>query len=365
MKRYYWTILAAAIALTAIAGCDEGGDDGDEIAAWKKAPFAYDTTTIATDTLPDAEKGARKLSYTFKKGENFTYRYTSSARETQTIKAPDTTMTQTGAETRVYVIKTTIQEVESDGTFEAELEVLMAKVEAVLNDETVSYVSTEVDSAEREEYWEYEALLNKPFNVRVRPDGDLVDFFRADRIVNDMIERSGLKDSLSVEQLEMFRMDIMENVIRPMASQIFRGLPEEEVGVDSAWTIPQPPIDLQILRMKPTHTFALEDFVKKGDDVVARIEGSLENETTVSDMARQSGISVEDPVVTGGGSLFFNVSKGRYEKSVTRTSIELEFSAPIPTRGGGVARMTRTQSSTTLSVLELLEANASGEEEAK
>jgi hypothetical protein len=37
----------------------------------------------------------------------------------------------------------------------------------------------------------------------------------------------------------------------------------------------------------------------------------------------------------------------------------------VPTRGGGVARMTRKQRSTTLSVLELLEVNSAGAEEAK
>ena len=51
-----------------------------------------------------------------------------------------------------------------------------------------------------DQFAEYEALVNNPFNLRVSKLGAIIDIYKADKILNKFLDIKNLSDSVDAQQ---------------------------------------------------------------------------------------------------------------------------------------------------------------------
>ncbi|HRI47911.1 MAG TPA: DUF6263 family protein, partial [Ignavibacteriaceae bacterium] len=206
----------------------------------------FDSTELKASSIDPNSVGLVKLNYNLKKGESYNFRLTSIADDNQKIVA-DTTLEQKVVQTITYLIKGKVLEVESDGVSEIEFNFNSIKLTADANGKKYTYISgAKLDSLDKERYIEYEALVNNPFTVRLDKSGDILDIFRADKIVNKLLELRNMKDSVSADDKKLLQQDMVEGALKPMVAQVFRKFPTNDVSKDSSWTNVMPEANLQL-----------------------------------------------------------------------------------------------------------------------
>jgi len=344
-------VLIILLSLVIFWGCDNKESEKPETG--KDSDFTFDSTDLQLAPVSDDAFQNVILQYSLKKGNTYKFRLTTITDESQTIQA-DTTISQKVSQTIVYLIHLEVKDLDEEKVMEINAEVKSIKLDAVSNNEKFSYVSgAKMDSLELMQFVEYEALRNNPFTIRINPEGDIVEIFKADKIANKYLEMRGMKDSISVEEKKMFQQDIINAALKPLLAQVFRKLPKTEVGKDSSWTFKMPAADLQVFKLDNTHTYKLTNFEKLKDDNIAVIEAGLISQFIINPEAKKNNIDVKKPKYTASGKIFFNLSKGLIQKSKTTTSMDVEISMPVPTQKG-MQKVTRKQYSVNNNILELL-----------
>ncbi len=174
-------------------GCGENTKEqkSDE----QKDQFTFDTTEIKA-TPVDNPAQSFYLRYKLEKGKSYNFRLTAISKDEQTITMKDTTMNQKMDQTMIYNMKFTPNEVDADSTMQMEAVITSIKVDGIFGDQPVHYQSgTTVDSADIDKYVQYESLVKNPFDIRVSKLGELLDIYRADKIVNKLLDIKGYADS--------------------------------------------------------------------------------------------------------------------------------------------------------------------------
>lgn len=339
------------ISLVVFYGCGDKDTETPKVA--DKEDFNFDSTDLSLAPLTDDAIQKVVLKYSLKKGDNYRFRLTTITDENQTIEA-DTVIRQNVSQTIVYLISMDVKDLDDDKVMEINTEIKSVKLDAISNGEKFAYLSgSKMDSVERMNFIEYESLINNPFTIRVNPDGEIMEIFKADKIANKYLELRGMKDSVSVEEKKLFQQDIINAALKPLLAQVFRKLPNTEVGKDSSWNLKMPPADLQVFKIDNTHTYKLTNFEKLNDDNIALIEAGLISQFIINPEAKKNNIDVKKPKYTASGKIFFNLSKGIIQKSKTTTSMNVELSMPVPTQKG-MQKVTRKQNSVNNNILELL-----------
>ncbi|MCK9212501.1 MAG: DUF6263 family protein [Ignavibacteriaceae bacterium] len=344
-------LVLTLLLLPLFVGCNKKEEPKKEL---NKFSTAFDSSDIKTVPITDGSFSSVDLKYSFKKGSEYNYRLTSITNDDQSILA-DTSVSQKIKQALTYLLKLNVKDVDKDGVMEIEFTFSSVKLDATGNGKTFSYQSgNKLTAEDKKNYANYEAIINNPFTARVAPKGEILEFFRTDRIANKILEIQGLKDSVSLEEKKMLQQQISEGALRPLLTQVFRKLPDHQVKKDSSWSLTNPPAQLPFFEMTNILKFKIIGFEKYNDDNLAVIDAGLSSQYKISERAKQAKVTVKSPSYTGEGKIYFNLSKGLVERSKTNLYLTIEMSMMAPARTGGMQKVTQKQYTKTTNILELL-----------
>lgn len=312
------------LGLFFVIGCSDNGKDELASDNTDKNEYTFDSTALKTETL-DNPNQAFFLRYKFKAGEKVRYRITSIMNNKQHIEA-DSVMDQNVKQTVVYLIDVSPVEVDADSVAELKLTIKSIKVNASANEQSFSFeTGTSKDSADIVKFAEYAALTNNSFSLRLSKSGEILEIFKADKIVNAYLKIKGYADSLNAENKVVVRNQIITTGLKPILSQIFRELPEKKVAKDSTWSFVQPSSQILVFQMEATTVYKITNLEKYNDDMVAVFDALLktkvEGQTKFSD--RGINYNFKKPVTTAAGKVYFNVENGMILKSKTDVNISM------------------------------------------
>ncbi len=327
--KYSFILIFSALLLF---GCgkksaDKPGDNGDK--------FAYDTTALKTEPVKDEGQKFR-LRYKFEKGVDYHYRLTSISQDDQTIQA-DTNFSTSMLQNVVYLINLGLNNIDKDSVMELSCNINSIKLDATVNGQSYSYQSgVTKDSAELKKYTEYESLVKNPFSVRVSKIGEILEVFRADKIVSRYLNLKGLADSATTQEKDMLRQNIVEGALKPIMIQLFRKIPEKEIAKDSSWSFTQPPSRFLIYTAENTNIYSVDDLELLNSDKLAVINAGLKSVMTGSDSYNDRGVKYQftKPKTSGTGNIYFNLTKGLIQRSKTGTKVEISYSMEMNTAKG-------------------------------
>ena len=347
MKQF---VILLAFALVLI-GCSKES----EKPILDKDKYSVDTTEIKTVKLENQNEQFF-INYGFEKGKEYNYRLTNVAENTQTVDANDTLLSQKVKQTLSYLINIKILDFDVDSIYEVAFNITSVKLDADANGEKFRFESeTSKDSLDKLRYSEYVAVRNNPFNVRVNKVGEIIEIYKADRIINEFVKLKGVADSISAAEKEYVKKDMIEHALRPLVVQVFRQLTNKVMAKDSSWTNPQDPTKLMIFQIQNTSTYQVKSLELLNDDKIAVIDAGLKTiisgDNKVTD--RGATYTFKKPVTSAEGKIYYNLSKGCVQKSKTNSQIQITYSMEIPTPQG-LQKGTKTEKVVNTNILELL-----------
>ena len=290
------------------------------------ASFAFDSTDIQTSPVSNPNQNFF-IRYNFEKGKDYNYRLTSISDDNQTIKA-DTTILQHVTQTVTYLMNLSLSNVDKDSVMEIACDITNIKLDANANGKQITYQSgLTKDSAERSQFAEYEALIQNPFSVRITKYGEILEVFRADKIVTKYLQLKSAPDSVTSEEKDALRKSIIEGALKPLLVQIFRQVPQNQVAKDSSWSYSQPPSQFLIYQLQNTNDYKILSLDKYNNDKVAIINAGLKSVLTGNDAITNRGVNYKfkKPETSATGKIFFNLNKGCIQKSKTNTLINIFY----------------------------------------
>lgn len=315
--------------------------------------LAVDTTDLKGTPISTEELGQVDLAYNIPKGTTLTFKLTSITDETQSVRTD--TFQQMNVNQKIsYLIETKVEELETDQTLEISFTFKEIALEGKMNNESFSFNSGTVkDSADKQRYLEYIALINNTFSARIDKYGNILEIYRTTKIADKILELRNMKDSINAEQKQYFVQDVTDGALRPVVMQLFRKLPGKSVGKDSSWSFPQSPMSFQIFEIKNTHMFKLSSFEKIENSNYAVIDAGIQSLSALSPEAKANGIRMQNTGYSGSGKMYFNISKGVFEKSKTTTTLNVNLNLKAP-RGAPFKEAIRLQKTKTINILELI-----------
>ena len=281
---------------------------------------------------------------------------TNIAENTQTVNANDTLLSQKVKQTLIYLIKLKVLDIDVDGIFEIGFNITSVKLDADANGEKFSFESsTSKDTMERIKYSEYVSVLNNPFNVRVTKTGEIVEIYKADRIINEFLKLKGAIDSVTAAEKDYLKKDMIERALKPIVVQVFRQLTDKMMAKDSLWTNPQEPTKLMVFQVQNTSTYSVKSLELFNNDKIAVIDAGLKTNISGNNKVTDRGATYifKKPVTFAEGKIYFNLSKGCVQKSKTNSKIQISYSMEVPTPKG-LEKGNKTEIVVNTNILELL-----------
>lgn len=331
MLKYLLVLITSSLILVS---CGDKNNNPDK-SLNEKEKYSFDSTDLKTEGLDNSGKPFL-MEYKFKKGDKAVYRLTTISNNTQTITM-DTTMTSAVTQKIVYLIDLDTKDVDSDGTTEVEIKINSLKLEASANGQTFNFeAGKDVDSAKTNQFAEFQALYNNPFSVRFSKKGDVLEIFKADKISNKFLELKGAADTISVNDRNLIRQDLINGVLQPLITQIIRKVSDKEVYKDSTWQIKQPPIPLMVYQINYVNTYKVESVEKLDDARIAVIDAGIDFKYSGQSKVNQgnTAFTFQKPISTAEGKYYFNVDRGIQIKSRTKTRLEISYTMEANTPKG-------------------------------
>jgi len=325
--KYVFVFLTFSLLLL---GCNKKGNTQPNAAS-----FAFDSTDIKTTPVSNPNESF-SLQYNFQKGKDYQYRLTSISDDNRTIKA-DTTVLQHITQNVTYLLDFSLANVDKDGVMEISCNINSVKLDADANGKKISYQSgTSKDTLEKAKFAEYEALIQNPFSIRLTKDGEILEVFRADKIVSKFLELKGAPSTISADEKDALRKSIVDGALKPMLIQIFRQIPLKQVAKDSSWEFTQPPSQFLIYQLQNTNTYKVMSLDKYNNDRLAVIDAGLKSILTGKDDITNQGVNYKfkKPETTASGKIYFNLDKGCIQKSKTNTLVNVFYTMEMKTPKG-------------------------------
>jgi len=330
MYRHTIIILALAILLV---GCDSKKTT-EEITEEINLT-QVDSSDLVTTEVEDEDEFFF-FRYRFDEGESINYRLTVISESQQNIEA-DTSISQSFNQTVKYAINFQVIELDEDSVAELKCTIGAINLEADLNGEKVSYKSgSGLDSLNALKFAEYETLINNQFRLRINSLGEVADVYRVDKIFNKYLELRNMQDSLSAEQKEAVKNDMLNAVLKPLMGQIFRVMPAKQMGKDSSWTYTKAAVPMMVFLVEYNNLYKVDNLELLDGEKLAVINGTMNTNISGDPNYSEQGISYvfEKPVSTAGGKVYFNLDKGLVQKSKTETRLETAYTMEMPTPQG-------------------------------
>ncbi len=345
--KYFFVLLTFSFL---IFGCAKKNNQNQPNAA----SFAFDSTDIKTTPVSNPNE-AFSLQYNFQKGKDYQYRITSISDDNQTIKA-DTTILQHITQNVTYLLDLSLSNVDKDGVMEIACNINSVKLDADANGKKISYqTGTSKDTLEKAKFAEYEALIQNPFSVRLTKYGEILEIFRADKIVSKFLELKGAPATISSDEKDALRKNIVDGALRPLLIQIFRQTPQNQVAKDSTWQFNQPPSQFLIYELQNTNTYKVSSLDKYNNDRMAIIDAGLKSVLTGKDEVTNQGVNYKfkKPETNASGKIYFDVDKGCIQKSKTNTLINVFYTMEMKTPKGN-QKGSKTEVIKSANIVELL-----------
>ena len=344
-------LLILILFIFVLVGCKKE----DEKPIDNKDKYATDTAGIKTVQLENQSE-LFYLKYAFNKDKEYEYRLTNIAENTQTVNANDTLLSQRVKQTLTYLIKIKVLDIDVDSIYEISFNITSVKLEADANGEKFYFESsTSKDSMARVRYSEYVAVLNNPFNIRVSKIGEIVEIYKADRIVNEFLKLKGASDSVTTAEKDFLKKDMIERALKPIVVQVFRQLPNKMMAKDSLWTNPQEPTKLMVFQVQNTSTYKIKSLELFNNDKIAVIDAGLKTVISGNNKVTDRGATYvfNKPTTYAEGKIYFNLAKGCVQKSKTNSKIQISYSMEVPTPKGNEKGM-KSETVLNTNILELL-----------
>ncbi len=313
------------------------------------------TQTTAKQTKPGEKAELVLLRYKFNKGDKHKYKVKTSSQNIQTVIS-DTTL-ETKIEQNVeYRINLTVKKVEPDSS--AEVRVFMSKITAGIdfNGQKIKYDSKMLYSKrERQQFLEYEALKKTPFYVKIDKMGKVTGATDIDKLFKNVLEIQQVPDTLSKQTKENMKKQLENITVIPLVQQLFKIIPDYKVGVDSIWQFSYPST-LGPFQINNIATYKLTGLIEEGNNRLAKIAASLNAEWKGENHINENGIDYKfsEPVITGGGSVLFDVTNGMVKKAETETGFTMEVTMKTQNPDSELKKGTRKDYNSTKNVIEKL-----------
>ncbi len=316
-------IIGIFVIVLFIFGC---GSKKENKTVKQQNNYSFDSSDIKAAPVENPNQSFL-LRYNLEKNKKYHYRITTLSNDTQKIEA-DSVLTQKIQQNVVYLMDIELKNVDQDSTMEFNCNFNSIKVNADVNGQKFNYESgVTPDSTNKKQYTDYEALINNPFSVRVSKLGEILEVFRADKIVSNFIEMKGLKDSVNSSQKETLRQNIIDSGLKPLLLLVFRKLPSKEIAKDSTWTIKQPESQLMVYKLQTTTNFKVTNLEKLNGDKLATIDANANTKITGDNKVTNRGVTYnfKKPESKASGKIFFNLSKGLMQKYKTHTELKIFY----------------------------------------
>ena len=336
---YKYTIIILALTML-LLGCNNKKTAEEETKEINLTEV--DTSDLVTTEVEDEDESFF-FRYKFNEGESLNYRLTVISQSEQNIEA-DTSLTQSFNQTVKYAVNFQVTELDEDSVAELKCTVSAINLDADLNGEKVSYKSgSTTDSLDVFKFAEYESLVNNQFRLRVNPLGVVKDVYRVDKIFNNYLDLRKMQDSLTTEQKDAVKNDLINAVLKPLMGQIFRVMPGKQMGKDSSWTYSKAAMPMMVFQIQYTNIYTIENLELLDGEKLAVINGTIKTNVAGDPNYSEQGITYvfEKPVSSAGGKVYFNLDKGLVQKSKTETRLETAYSMEMQTPQG--MRKGRTQ----------------------
>lgn len=297
--------------------------------------FSFDSTNLKTEGIDNSGKPFL-MEYKFKKGDKYLYRVTSISKNIQKL-VMDTTITSGAEQNIVYLIDFEVKDVDKDGITEAELNINSIKLNAEVNKEKFEFESgKDTDTSKLIQFAEYHSLHNNPFSVTFNKKGEVIEVFKADKISNKFLELKGAADTISVNDRNTIRQELIAGILAPLITQIIRKLSDKEVYKDSTWELKQAPVPMMVYQINYVNQYKVENVEKLDDHRIAVINASISFNYQGQPKLSQGNVTYnfDKPKSTAEGKIYFDVDQGLQIKSRTKTSMQLNYSMEANTPQG-------------------------------
>ncbi len=313
-------------------GC---GDKDSSAPLNEKDKFTFDSTDIE---LQPADNPAQQftMEYKFASGSPFQYRITMISDMTQVVSA-DTTMSMDMHQSMIYLLSFMPRETDSDGNTELVCNVTSSKIEMEGSGRKVVYYSDSIKTAEeKEKFADNHALVNNPFSVRINKYGELLEVYKADKIINSYLEYRNLADSATAEDKATLKNQMVETMLKPLVTQVFSKGPGKMLAKDSSWTFKQPRRQMLVFQVDQTNKYKVQDIQKLNDKDIAVIDMNMETYFSGESKVSERGVnySFDKPIISAKGTLYFNIENGFVQKVKKETVMRTSYSAEGPTPQG-------------------------------
>ncbi len=295
------------------------------------------------------------LRYKFNKGDKHKYRVKTYSENIQTVTA-DTTLETKVEQSVEYLIDLTVKNVSPDSS--AEIKIYIGKIIADIdfNGQKIRYDSKLLYSKrERKQFLEYEALKKTPFYVKIDKMGKVIEATNINKLFANVLEIQQAPDTLSNRSKETMKKQLENITVIPLVQQLFKIIPDYPVGVDSIWQFSYPST-LGPFHVENIATYKISGIVKEDNSTVAKIAASLNAKWEGQNHVNENGIdyTFSDPVITGGGTIDFDIDAGMVKKAETETGLTMEVVMETQNPDSELKKGTRRDYTSTKNVIERL-----------
>jgi len=274
------------------------------------------------------------LQYRWTKGEEVKYRM---------VQQSETTMSgfrgsaaETTVETNMsQVLRTTVDDVAADGTatlhyvYESARWEMKSPMGAMTYDTAASNPAAGNPTAGPMKEI-LSALIGESFVVVISPNGQVQKVEGMNRLI-EKVFKSVPADPSAAAMLDGLKNNFSDDAIRGVFGQGYSQLPDRPLKPGDTWDGQWTTTNLIVARSTTRTLFTLKAVEANAGAQVARI---ITNLTTKRDQntgaINPMGLKMQFGDGSGEGELIFNVTKGRLERSTTRTTMQIEMSAPGP-----------------------------------
>ncbi|MBK9099549.1 MAG: hypothetical protein IPM14_15845 [bacterium] len=347
MKNIFIIIL---LSLTLILSCSKENKQQDN-KEQENITFSFDSTSLKTTVIDNAEEQYFFMRYKFIPGESFRYRLTTISERSQSI-VTDSTMNDKMGQTIIFIINFKTLSVDKDSVAELQCTFSSINLKANAQGRDITYQSgTELDTTDRIRFAEYESYINNPFNIRVGKQGEILDIYMIDKIINRFLELRKLADSLTAQEKVMVSQELTNSSIKPILSQIFREVPADKMAKDSTWSYKRESLQVMVFKVDYENKYKIDNLEMLGDDKIAVISGSIKTNVNGKSSFTEQGVSYkfEKPISTANGKIYFNLDKGRIQKSRSQSEMKNAYQMEQ-----GIKKARAKEESSNVNILELL-----------
>jgi hypothetical protein len=346
-------LLALIVVSLILISCGEKNNQPENNLS-EKEKYSFDSTDLKTEGIDNTGKPFL-IQYKFTKGDKYTYRLTTISDNIQQIIV-DTTIASNVNQKVVYLIDMNVKEVDEEGITEAEMKISALKLDASANGQVFSFeAGKDVDTSKNKQFAEFVALYNNPFSIRFNKLGEVLEVYKADKISNKFLELRGAIDTISTEDKNYVKQDLINGVLNPLVTQIIRKFTDKEVYKDSTWQMTQKPLTLMVFQINYVNKYKVESVEKLKDDRIAVIDAGISFTYSGQQKVTQGDVTYnfQKPLSTADGKIYFDVDKGVQIKSRTKTRLEIIYTMEANTPQGK-QKGKRTDVVSNTNILELL-----------